>query len=93
MDATRTRRTKDPARQRWYAQERQRRFARFLNFGSETVGASTSDANAPRVSTELAESRDAQPKRDRANSLTALAGNYFENLLLAASANLGAAIA
>jgi hypothetical protein len=32
MDATRTRRTKDRARQRWYARERQRRFARFLGF-------------------------------------------------------------
>jgi hypothetical protein len=32
MDATRTRRTRDPARQTWYASHRQRRFARFLGF-------------------------------------------------------------
>jgi hypothetical protein len=32
MDATRRRRTRDRARQRWYARERQRRFARFLGF-------------------------------------------------------------
>jgi hypothetical protein len=32
MDATRTRRTKDRARQAWYAAERQRRFARHMGF-------------------------------------------------------------
>ena len=32
MDATRRRRTRDRARQRWYAHERRRRFARFLGF-------------------------------------------------------------
>jgi hypothetical protein len=32
MDATRTRRTRDRARQAWYARDRQRRFARFLGF-------------------------------------------------------------
>jgi hypothetical protein len=32
MDATRSRRTKDRARQQWYARDRQRRFARFLGF-------------------------------------------------------------
>lgn len=32
MDATRTRRTRDRARQDWYARWRQRRFARFLGF-------------------------------------------------------------
>jgi hypothetical protein len=32
MDATRSRRTKDRARQQWYAHERRRRFARFLGF-------------------------------------------------------------
>ena len=32
MDATRTRRTRDPARQRWYAICRARRFARLLGF-------------------------------------------------------------
>jgi hypothetical protein len=30
MDATRPRRTRDRARQRWYASQRQRRFARFM---------------------------------------------------------------
>jgi hypothetical protein len=32
MDATRTRRTRDAARQRWYAICRTRRFARLLGF-------------------------------------------------------------
>ena len=36
MDATRTRRTRDRARQTWYAQCRQKRFARFLGFASGT---------------------------------------------------------
>jgi hypothetical protein len=35
MDATRARRTKDQARQAWYAANRQRRFARHLGFGPE----------------------------------------------------------
>jgi hypothetical protein len=30
MDATRSRRTRDRARQKWYASRRQRRFARFM---------------------------------------------------------------
>jgi hypothetical protein len=30
MDATRARRTRDQARKRWYAAQRQRRFARFM---------------------------------------------------------------
>jgi hypothetical protein len=32
MDATRARRTRDRARQRWYANHRQRRFARHMGF-------------------------------------------------------------
>jgi hypothetical protein len=32
MDATRTRRTKDRARQTWYASSRQHRFARHMGF-------------------------------------------------------------
>jgi hypothetical protein len=36
MDATRTRRTRDRARQAWYAHCRQKRFARFLGFTSES---------------------------------------------------------
>ena len=35
MDATRKRRTRDPARQTWYARCRQQRFARFLGFASK----------------------------------------------------------
>jgi hypothetical protein len=40
MDATRTRRTRDGARQAWYACHRQWRFARFLGFvgGIEALG-------------------------------------------------------
>jgi hypothetical protein len=38
MDATRARRTKDRARQRWYASHRQRRFARFLGFAAKDLG-------------------------------------------------------
>jgi hypothetical protein len=34
MDATRARRTRDQARQTWYARCRQQRFARFLGFPS-----------------------------------------------------------
>jgi hypothetical protein len=37
MDATRRRRTRDRARQTWYACWRQRRFARFLGFGVEAA--------------------------------------------------------
>jgi hypothetical protein len=32
VDGTRARRTRDRARQAWYARHRQRRFARFLGF-------------------------------------------------------------
>jgi hypothetical protein len=32
MDATRPRRARDRARQKWYARHRQQRFARFLGF-------------------------------------------------------------
>ena len=46
MDATRTRRTKDRARQAWYAACRQRRFARFLGF----LGAGSA---SPAVSRDL----------------------------------------
>jgi hypothetical protein len=34
LDATRTRRTRDRARQAWYARQRQQRFARFLGFAA-----------------------------------------------------------
>ena len=51
MDGTRARRTRDKARQAWYARHRQRRFARFLGFG-ETArdAASTPKAGAGRSS-------------------------------------------
>ncbi len=35
MDATRSRRTRDAARQRWYASCRSRRFAKLLGFQSQ----------------------------------------------------------
>ncbi len=38
MDATRTRRTQDPARQRWYARWRTTRFARL---GADSLGSDT----------------------------------------------------
>ena len=47
MDASRSRRTRDRARQEWYARHRQRRFARFLGFVKsdepETRSASSHD--------------------------------------------------
>ena len=43
MDATRTRRTRDRIRQRWYAGQRQRRFARFL------AGLATESPPSPRL--------------------------------------------
>jgi hypothetical protein len=38
MDGTRPRRTRDPARRRWYARHRQARFARFLGFPAPAIG-------------------------------------------------------
>ena len=38
MDATRARRTRDRARQKWYARYRQQRFARFLGFAQGAAG-------------------------------------------------------
>ena len=40
MDATRARRTRDRARQKWYARYRQQRFARFLGFPQGTPATS-----------------------------------------------------
>jgi hypothetical protein len=45
MDATRTRRTRDRARQAWYARYRQQRFARFLGFAVLSIG----ERKAPRT--------------------------------------------
>ena len=38
MDGTRRRRTRDRARQKWYARCRQQRFARFLGFAKDESG-------------------------------------------------------
>jgi hypothetical protein len=38
MDATRTRRTRDAARLRWYSSHRARRFARHLGFAPPAAG-------------------------------------------------------
>ena len=46
MDATRRRRTRDRARQQWYARERQRRFARFLGFASAITETPRADRGA-----------------------------------------------
>src|SRR4051812_31639468 len=46
MDATRARRTRNQARQVWYASQRQRRFARFLGFLPE----SSESSRAPKRS-------------------------------------------
>ncbi len=60
MDATRTRRLRDDCRQRWYAECRCRRFARFLHFPpegdqaapakSEPLSGSAHTAEPPRAS-------------------------------------------
>src|SRR3954467_15251615 len=50
MDATRRRRTRDRARQRWYARERRRRFARFLGFTPGAPGSPRPDpSGSPRA--------------------------------------------
>ena len=41
VDGTRARRTRDQARQAWYARHRQRRFARFLGFGDQARDAAS----------------------------------------------------
>jgi hypothetical protein len=46
MDATRSRRTRDRARQAWYARHRQRRFARFLGFDDRARDPASSPAAA-----------------------------------------------
>jgi hypothetical protein len=44
IDGTRARRTRDPARQAWYASYRQRRFARFLGFDDRPRNPASSQA-------------------------------------------------
>ncbi|WP_422931465.1 hypothetical protein [Singulisphaera sp. PoT] len=85
MDATITRRTKDQARQGWYAQERRIRFARFLNFGPKGARTAHSEVPAQRISVALAEACDSQPRRDRLHSFKARTVNHFEALLKSAS--------
>jgi hypothetical protein len=47
VDGTRARRTRDKARRAWYAQHRQRRFARFLGFGDRVRDAAPPRRPAP----------------------------------------------
>jgi hypothetical protein len=47
MDATRARRTRDQARQLWYARHRQVRFARFLGFGAAAGAAPPGAGDRP----------------------------------------------
>ena len=51
MDATRARRTRDRARQKWYARYRQQRFARFLGFSQQVSAATnpTQHRGIPRI--------------------------------------------
>jgi hypothetical protein len=44
VDGTRARRTRDRARQAWYASYRQRRFARFLGFDDQPRSPASSQA-------------------------------------------------
>ena len=60
MDATRRRRTRDRARQQWYARERRRRFARFLGFGDRARPA----ASPPAAGAGRARPPRAHPARD-----------------------------
>ena len=47
MDGTRARRTRDKARQAWYARHRQRRFARFLGFDDKARDTASARRPAP----------------------------------------------
>jgi hypothetical protein len=47
VDGTRARRTRDRARQAWYARHRQRRFARFLGFDDKAQAVATAPAARP----------------------------------------------
>jgi hypothetical protein len=52
MDATRARRTRDQARQAWYARHRQWRFARFLGFLTSSGPATEQmSSSGPAIST------------------------------------------
>jgi hypothetical protein len=47
MDATRPRRTRDRARQQWYAGQRQRRFAQFMGVAAPARVPTVPRVNAP----------------------------------------------
>jgi hypothetical protein len=49
VDGTRARRTRDRARQTWYARHRQWRFARFLGFDDRTRDPSPANVGAGRA--------------------------------------------
>ena len=49
MDATRSRRTKDPVRRVWYASHRQRRFARHMGFADHPPATLSLFADAPQM--------------------------------------------
>ena len=70
MDATRARRTRDRARQTWYARCRQQRFARFLGFPSSAPAANDSAqdrASHRRVEIPMTGSGDIATLRREAN--------------------------
>src|SRR3954471_24840288 len=68
MDGTRRRRTRDRARQQWYARERRRRFARFLGFGDPARPAASPPAasagGAPAAATTPGTRRTANDQRN-----------------------------
>ena len=59
MDATRARRTRDRARQTWYARCRQQRFARFLGFpsGIPATNLASQDLQTLRIAADRCDSR------------------------------------
>ena len=71
MDATRRRRTRDRARQQWYARERRRRFARFLGFGDRARPAASPPAagagRAPAAASTPGPRRTANDQRNSMN--------------------------
>ena len=71
MDGTRRRRTRDRARQQWYARERRRRFARFLGFGDRARPAASPPAagagRAPAAASTPGPRRTANDQRNSMN--------------------------
>jgi hypothetical protein len=92
MDATRKRRTKDRARQAWYACCRQQRFARFLGFGGgEPVlprnRASQPGTGACRLSVPL--SRDRRGSDDARHQIAQQLSSHIGNDGLSFMGDLG----